>query len=148
MQTVPEPRRRSMASVLMPSLSKSGYPHLDWYIPPTGASVASRPSMMCALATPARNVSRHACTLGIIPASMTPLAISVSASLGRKRTDQRCGVRFIATDTAHVAEEDQLFGPRASATARAAVSALTLYFCVSPSSTSRHIEGITGTVPA
>ena len=68
--------------------------------------------MMWILRTPLPSVSRQASTLGIMPASIAPLAISSRASLAVSEWISESGSSFCAPHAVDVAQEDQLFGPQ------------------------------------
>ena len=80
-----------------------------------------------------------------MPASIAPLANQFAGLAGGERVDQRLGIVLVAAHAVDVAQKISFSAPSAWATAVAAVSALTFSF--SPVSL-RHIDGITGTMPA
>ena len=65
--------------------------------------------MMWTLLTPCSSVSRQACTLGIMPASIGAAGDQLAGLVGRERVDQRLGVVLVAADAVDVAEVDELF---------------------------------------
>ena len=105
-----------------------------------------RPSMMWILRTPLVSVSRQASTLGIMPASIAPLAISRRASASVSEWISESGSSFSRRTPFTSLRKTSFSAPSAWATAVAAVSAFT--FSRSPPASVSHIDGITGTWPA
>ena len=123
--------------------ARSPCPRPCWYRPPAAASAAAAVDDVD-LADACCKRLQAGLDLGDHARVDRPACRSAPGPRGGERVDQRLGVVLVAAHAVDVAEEHELLGLKAWATAVAAVSALTLSFW--PSSV-RHIEGITGTMP-
>ena len=100
---------------------------------------------MWILRTPLSSVSRQASTLGIMPVSIAPLRDQLAGLAGGQRVDQRVGVVLVAAHAVDVAQEDQLLGAQRLGDGRGRRVGVDVQLLARLGS--RHIEGITGTMP-